>query len=114
VVDVLNHDDGGVVTLLLLLSVMVRRCGDGLEDEHLVLENTLLCKTLTSNLFRVLKIEKECGKFLFLKLIQNSETENLRQELNARPFQNEKPKKKRVVATRRVSMPSRANTPKNF
>ena len=65
VVDVLDHDDGGVVTLLLLLSAMVRRCGDGLADEHSVLENTLLCETLTSTLFRVLKIKKECGNLYF-------------------------------------------------
>ena len=66
-VDVLNHDDGGVVTLLLLLSAMVRRCGDGLADEHLVLENTLLCKTLTSTPFPSVENQKGMREVLFLR-----------------------------------------------
>ena len=64
-VDARDHDGGGVATLPFLLSVMVRRCDDVLVDEHSVLENTLLCETLTSTL-RVSKSKREMRQFLFL------------------------------------------------
>jgi len=93
VVDVLDHDDYGVVTSPFLLSVMVQRCADVLADEHLVLENTLLGERLTLQLRSVEIKQKRMRQFLFfeaLKLIQNSETKIWAGVEH--PFQNEKEK----------------------